>query len=131
MASLGYSPITRPHQSSDTQYFNAWLEYTGVPAAITGGLGAVGFNIASQAGQVKTGTSIFAATRYGYGLALLLESSVGTMILATALTVIDPGHKIEGGLDESRFYLENIEAPGLVVKSQFLGSPRTLEKKWI
>jgi len=131
MASLGYSPISRPHQSSESEYFNAWLEYTGFPAAITGGLGALGFNVASQAGQVKTGTSLFQASKYGYGLALLLEASVGAMILATVLTAIDPGHKIEGGLDESRFYLKNIEEPGLVVKSQFLSSPRTLQKKWI
>jgi hypothetical protein len=131
MASLGYSPISRPHQSSESEYFTAWLEYTGVPAAATGGLGAVGFNVASQASQVKTGTSIFSAARYGFTTALLLEASIGTMIMATALTFIDPGHKIEGGLDESRFYLKNIEAPGLVIKSQFLGSPRTLEKKWM
>ena len=131
MASLGYSPITRPHQSSDTQYFNAWLGYTGFPAALSGGVGALGFNVVSQAGQVKSGTSIFSAAVYGYRTALLLEASVGAMIFATALTIIDPSHKIEGGLDESRFYLENIEAPGLVVKSQFLSSPRSLAKKWM
>jgi hypothetical protein len=131
MASLGYSPISRPHQSSESEYFTAWLEYTGVPAAITGGLGAVGFNVASQASQVKTGTSLFSAARYGYGLALLLEASVGTMILATALTIIDPGHKIEGGLDESRFYLENIEAPITMAKAGFMASEKTLEKSWM
>jgi len=133
MASLGYSPITRPFQSSESQYFTAWLEYTGVPAAATGGLSAVGFNIATQAGQVKAGppASIFSATKYGYTMALLMEASVGTMIMATILTVIDPGHKIEGGLDESRFYLENVEAPITMVRSGFMDSPRTLEKRWM
>jgi hypothetical protein len=131
MASLGYTPISRPHQSSESQYFTAWLEYTGVPAAAAGGLGAVGFNVASQVGQVKTGTSIFSAARYGFSTALLLEASVGTMIMATALTIIDPGHKIEGGLDESRFYLENIEAPLVMVKAGFFTSDRTLSKKWV
>jgi hypothetical protein len=131
MASLGYTPITRPHQSSDSAYFNAWLEYTGFPAALGGGVGALGFNVASQAGQVKSGTSIFAASRFGFTLALFLEASVGAMILATALTFIDPGHKIEGGLDESRFYLENIEAPLLMAKAGFITSDRTLAKKWV
>ena len=80
MASLGYSPIVRPAELADQDVYKAWVEYTGIPAAITGGLSAVGFNVASQAGQVKTGTSIFSATRYGYAVALLLESSVGVMI---------------------------------------------------
>jgi len=131
MASLGYTPITRPHQSSESQFFTAWLEYTGVPALASGGVAGVGFNVASQAGQVKTGTSIFSRIRYGFSTALLLESSIGTMIMATALTVIDPGHKIEGGLDESRFYLENIEAPLLMAKAGFITSDRTLAKKWV
>ena len=135
MASLGYSPIVRPAAIADEDVYSAWIDYTGVPAAISGGLGAVGFNIASQAGQVKTGTSIFAAPRYGYGLALLLESSVGTMLFATALTFVDPEHKIEGfGLDETRFYQEHLEGSWTNLKAAAIGVAKTepiIAKKWI
>jgi hypothetical protein len=135
MASLGYSPITRPAAIADEDVYSAWIDYTGVPAAISGGLGAVGFNIASQAGQVKTGTSIFAATRYGYGLALLLESSVGTMLFATALTFVDPEHKIEGfGLDETRFYQEHLEGSWTNLKASAIAVAQQdvpLTKKWM
>lgn len=135
MASLGYSPISRPAELADEDVYKAWVEYTGVPAAITGGLGAVGFNVASQAGQVKTGTSIFSATRYGYGLALLLESSVGTMIFATVMTGIDPEHKIEGfGLDETRFYQEHLEGTWTNLKESAIGVAKEdpiIAKRWL
>ena len=135
MASLGDIPIVRPASIADEDVYSAWIDYTGVPAAISGGLGAVGFNIASQAGQVKTGTSIFAATRYGYGLALLLESSVGTILFATALTFVDPEHKIEGfGLDETRFYQEHLEGSWTNLKAAAIGVAKTepiIAKKWI
>jgi len=72
MASLGYSPIVHPHEVASNDVYQAWGEYTGFPGLITGGLGALGFNVVSQAGQVKSGTSIFAASRYGFALALLL-----------------------------------------------------------
>jgi len=138
MASLGYSPIVHPHEVASNDVYQAWGEYTGFPGLITGGLGALGFNVVSQAGQVKSGTSIFAASRYGFALALLLEASVGAMILATALTFIDPGHKIEGGLDESRFYLEHLEKPALEFKGKMLADyqpymdPSTplIQKQW-
>jgi len=135
MASLGYSPISRPAELADEDVYKAWVEYTGVPAAITGGLGAVGFNVASQAGQVKTGTSIFSATRYGYGLALLLESSVGTMIFATVLTAIDPEHKHASGLDETQFYKDHLEGTGTkaagFLKSLAKGEDRIIAKRWL
>ena len=76
----------------------AWLEYTGVPSMVAGGLGAFGINVAWQAGQVRTGTSMFAATRYGFGLALLLEASIGTAIFATILTILDTQDLHSGGL---------------------------------
>ena len=76
----------------------AWLEYTGLPSMIGGGLGALGFNVAFQAGQVKSGTSLFTAARFGFGLALLLEASIGTAIFATVLTVLDPQDLHAGGL---------------------------------
>lgn len=94
-----YVPWTRP-ENQDMSMGRAYLEYTGFPAMITGGLGAFGFNVVSQAGQVKTGTSIFSAAKYGFGFALLLESIVGALIFAAIFTVIDPGHHWEGGLDE-------------------------------
>jgi len=67
----------------------AWLEYTGIPAMVGGGLGAFGINAAWQAGQVKSGTSMFSAARFGFGLALLLEAIIGTAILATFFTILD------------------------------------------
>jgi hypothetical protein len=76
----------------------AWLEYTGVPSMIGGGLGALGFNVAFQAGQVKSGTSMFTAARFGFGLALLLEASIGTAAFATILTILDPQDLHAGGL---------------------------------
>jgi hypothetical protein len=135
MASLGYSPIVRPAELADEPVYAAWVEYTGVPAAITGGIGAVGFNIASQAGQVKTGTSIFAAARYGYGLALLLEASIGTMLFASVLTFIDPEHKIEGfGLDETRFYQDHLEGTWTNLKESAIAIAKEdtiIAKKWL
>jgi len=135
MASLGYSPIVRPAELADQDVYKAWVEYTGIPAAITGGLSAVGFNVASQAGQVKTGTSIFSATRYGYAVALLLESSVGTMIYATVMTGIDPEHKHSSGLDETRFYKEHLEGTGTkaagFLKSLAKGEDRIIAKRWL
>ena len=76
----------------------AWLEYTGVPAMVGGGLGALGFQVAWQSGQVKYGGSLFTASRYGFGLALLLEASIGTMLWATAMTILDPDDLYEGGV---------------------------------
>ena len=139
MANLGFSPITHPQEVASNDVYQAWGEYTGFPGLVTGGLGALGFNVASQAGQVKSGTSLFAASRYGFAIALLLEASVGAMILATALTFIDPGHKIEGGLDESRFYLEHIEKPAVEFKGAMLQnswsamdpSEPGLNKRWV
>jgi len=76
----------------------AWLEYTGVPAMLGGGLGAFGINVAWQAGQVRTGTSFFSAARFGFGLALLLEAFIGTAILATVFTILDTQDLHSGGL---------------------------------
>jgi len=86
---------TPAHQMS---WGRAWLEYTGVPSMIGGGLGALGLNVALQAGQVRSGTSMFAAARFGFGLALLLEASIGTAIFATVATILDPQDLHAGGL---------------------------------
>ena len=78
--------------------WRAWVEYTGVPAMIGGGLGALGINIGLQGAQVRSGTSLFAASRFGFGLALLLEASIGTAIFATVMTILDPDDLHAGGL---------------------------------
>lgn len=78
--------------------WRAWVEYTGVPAMVGGGLGALGINVGLQAGQVRTGTSLFAAGKFGFGLALLLEASVGTAIFATVMTILDPEDLHASGL---------------------------------
>lgn len=67
----------------------AWLEYTGMPAMVAGGVGAFGINAGFQAGQVRSGTSLFSAARFGFGLALLLETLIGTAIYASILTILD------------------------------------------
>ena len=77
----------------------AYFEYTGIPSMIGGGLGALGFNVALQAGQVRSGTSIFSAARFGFGTALLLEAGIGTLIFAAFLTLVDPEDLYAGGLD--------------------------------
>jgi len=91
--------------NTDSPYsmLGAFAQYTGVPAMMAGGLGAFGFNVASQAGQVKTGTSIFSAAKFGFTGALIMEASVGTIIFASVMTILDPSHKWSGGLDEPRF----------------------------
>jgi len=87
-------------KSSEPTYATAFAHYTGVPSAIGGGAGAVGVNVANQGVQVQGGYSIFSKTKYGFRKALLLESIVGAAIVAGILTVVDPQHKWEGGLDE-------------------------------
>jgi len=81
-------------------YATAFAEYTGIPSAVGGGAGAVGVNVANQSVQVQTGTSIFSKARYGFRLALFYETLIGTAIVAGVLTILDPKHKWEGGLDE-------------------------------
>ena len=64
------------------EVYSAVWYYSGIPAAVSGGLGAFGFNVALQAGQVKKGPpiAIFSAGKLGFGIALGLEASVGAFI---------------------------------------------------
>jgi len=86
--------------------WEAFYDYTGFPALVSGGVGfSLIYNIIAQPTQVASRTSIFSAARFGFGTAVLLEVTVGTLIFAAAMTVIDPGHKVEGwGLDETALY---------------------------
>jgi len=86
--------------------WEAFYEYTGFPAIVSGGVGfSLIYNIIAQPSQVASRTSIFSAARFGFGTAVFLEVTVGTLIWAAAMTVIDPGHKVEGwGLDETAVY---------------------------
>lgn len=137
MASLGLTPISNVQSFTDNQIIDAWVHYTGIPAAISGGLSAVGFNVASQAGQVRSGTSIFAAAKYGYTVALILEATVGTAMFAFAMTGIDPEHKVEGfGLDETRFYKAHLEGTGTKAAAFLKSTVKepedvTLGKRWV
>lgn len=87
-------------KSSDPTYATAFAEYTGIPSAIGGGAGAVGVNVANQGVQVQGGASIFSKAKYGFRLAWAYETVIGTALIAGALTILDPQHKWEGGLDE-------------------------------
>jgi len=95
-----------PYGNTDSPHsmLGAFAQYTGIPAMLAGGMGALGFNVATQAGQVRTGTSIFAAAKFGFTGALILEASVGTLLFATVMTAVDPGHQWSGGLDSPRFH---------------------------
>lgn len=100
-AFLQPSPIEQKWIEEKKEYMSlgrAWLEYTGIPAMVVGGLGAFGVNAGFQASQVRSGTSIFSAARFGFGLALLLETFIGTAIFATALTILDTQDLHAGGL---------------------------------
>ena len=87
-------------RSSEPTYATAFAEYTGIPSAIGGGAGAVGVNVANQGVQVQGGASIFSKAKYGFRLAWAYETVIGTAIIAGVLTILDPQHKWEGGLDE-------------------------------
>lgn len=91
--------------------WEAYYDYTGFPALVGGGLGmGLIYNIVAQPTQVATKTSIFSAAKWGFGRATLLEVTIGTLIFAAVLTVIDPEHKVEGwGLDETTAY-QRLEA---------------------
>ena len=117
-----------PHMS----IARAWLEYTGVPAMAAGGLGALGINIGLQAGQVRTGTSLFAASRFGFGLALLLEASIGTAIFATVMTILDPEDLHAGGLTNEpigKTVYEHLSPERLIIESQH--TPSTWKHIWL
>jgi len=96
----GPPPFREGTRSGEPTYATAFAEYTGIPSALGGGAGAVGVNVANQGIQVQGGASIFSKAKYGFGRALFLEAVVGTVIIAGVLTIIDPQHKWEGGLDE-------------------------------
>jgi len=123
MASLGLVPISRPHEASDNQVYQAWAEYTGVPAALGGGVGAVGFQGIAQGLQAKGGMKVgLYPASWTFSTAFKAEFFLGTLFMATALTFIDPEHKIEGdslwsgGLDETRFYKEHLEGSWTAIK---------------
>ena len=114
MASLGLVSISQPLELSQNEVYNAWAHYTGVPAAFSGGIGVVGFNVVMQGGQAKLGMNL-GLYKGGFISAFKYEFILGTLAMATILTIIDPEHKIEGdkwytgGLDETRFYKEHLE----------------------
>lgn len=97
--------------------WEAFYDYTGFPAILGGGIGMnLMYNILAQPTQVKTGTGFFSAARWGFKRALFLEITLGALIWAAAMTVIDPEHKVEHwGLDETAIYkkLENDPNTGL------------------
>ena len=86
-----------PHEHQTTMA-RAWVEYTGIPSIIGGGLGALGFQMVAQGPQAYGG---WRAGMYGSLLfAFAAEMIYGTVIAATILTITDPAHKYPGGTDE-------------------------------
>ena len=136
MASLGYTPITRPAELADQEVYTAWAEYTGVPEASSGGVGFVlgqGLFQGLQAkGTMRLGIPGYPTT---FGAAFRMEFVLGTLIMATILTFIDPEHKIEGwGLDETRFYKEHLEGTWTNIKASAVAVAKEdpiIAKRWI
>lgn len=120
MASLGLTPISNPHTLSEEQVYNAWTEYTGLPAALVGGMGFVAGQLGMQSIQARIGMhyGVYGAGQTFKG-ALTIEMIGGTIGLATLLTLIDPEHKIEGfGLDETKFYQKHLEGRLTQIKAR-------------
>ena len=136
MASLGYTPITRPAELADEPVYKAWAEYTGVPEALGGGVGLVlgqGLLQGLQAkGTMRLGLPGYPTT---FGAAFRMEFVLGTLIMATILTFIDPEHKIEGwGLDETRFYKEHLEGTWTNIKASAVAVAKEdpiIAKRWL
>jgi hypothetical protein len=136
MASLGYSPIVRPAELADEPVYKAWAEYTGVPEALGGGAGFVigqGLLQGLQAkGTMRLGLPGYPTT---FGAAFRAEFVLGTIFMATALTFIDPEHKIEGwGLDETKFYQKHLEGTWTNLKASAIAIAQQdvpLAKKWM
>jgi hypothetical protein len=136
MASLGYTPITRPAELADQPVYKAWAEYTGVPEAIGGGVGFVFGQAALQGlqakGAMRLGIPGYPTT---FGAAFRMEFLAGTMFMATILTFIDPEHKIEGwGLDETRFYQEHLEGTWTKLKVSTVAVAKEdpiIAKRWL
>jgi len=97
----GPVPFREGTRSGEPTYATAFAEYTGVPAAVGGGGGALGLQVAAQAPQAKWASPWMSR---GFTVALAYEAIVGTSIFAALLTIADPSHKYEGGLDEARFH---------------------------
>jgi len=88
-------------RSGEPTYATAFVEYTRIPAAMGGGGGALGLQIAGQAPQAKWASPWMSK---GFTRALAYEAIFGTALLAGVLTILDPEHRWEGGLDEPRFH---------------------------
>jgi len=125
MASLGLVPISQPHDLSQNDVYNAWAHYTGVPEAFSGGLGVVGVNVVMQGGQARLGMSAGLYQR-GFLSAFKTEFILGTLAMATILTIIDPEHKHSSGLDETRFYKEHLEGTWTQIKANALSQTTPL-----
>lgn len=136
MASLGYTPITRPAELADEPVYKAWAEYTGVPEALGGGVGLVlgqGLLQGLQAkGTMRLGLPGYPTT---FGAAFRMEFFLGTIIMATILTFIDPQHKIEGwGLDETKFYKKHLEGTWTNIKASAVAVAKEdpiIAKRWL
>lgn len=104
--------------------WEAFYDYTGFPAIVSGGVGfSLIYNIIAQPSQVASRTSIFSAAKWGFGTAVLLEVTVGTLIWAAAMTIIDPGHKVENwGLDETAVYKKLETDPNTGLWDMFAGT---------
>jgi hypothetical protein len=89
----------------------AFVEYTGIPSLLGGSVVPVTSQVVFQGGQAKYITQPAAAS-VGKPLSLknafALEFVAGTLIMAGALTIIDPADHRTGGLAETTWYKNNI-----------------------
>jgi len=94
----------------------AFIEYTGVPAMLGGSVIPVASQVAFQGGQARYITQPAAAAAgkpLTFKNAFALEFIAGTMLMALALTIVDPKDYRTGGLAETTWYGNNITNGGL------------------
>jgi len=134
MASLGLVPISRPmDDTTQKDALLAWIRYTGIPEAVTGGFGFVGINIVMQGGQAKIGMNI-GLHKGSFLKAFKNEYFWGTIIMATALTIIDPDHLHDSGLDETQFYKDHLEGTWTNLKASAVAVAKEdpiIAKRWL
>ena len=134
MASLGLVPISRPmDETTQKDVLAAWIQYTGFPEALSGGVGFLGFNIVMQGGQAKVGMNL-GLYKGSYLSAFKKEFLWGTIIMASILTIIDPEHLHGSGLDETKFYQEHLEGSWTNIKASAIAVVKEdpiIAKRWL
>jgi len=106
------SPTGQMVSRTITEPTTAFIEYTGVPALAGGSVVPVASQVAFQGGQARYITQPAASAAgkpMAFKNAFALEFVGGTLVMALALTIVDPQDYRTGGLAEKTWYKDNIE----------------------